>query len=460
MYRTLMKWLVRCPKCGLSRELTRVEPTCPRCGETLLLVPDLRELRGEITPDTLASRVAGVWRYRELLPVSGDPITLGEGGTRLHACRRLGEEVGLDGLLVKDETKNPTGCFIDRGSTVLVSRIVEEGYAGVYGTIKGNLGASLAAYSARAGIGCAVRVDGPTDPAKLYQMIAYGAAVSPPEGRMETPERYYRVMNSDPLLVEGEKTLALEILESLEWAEPDAMIVPVGSGSLMTAVWKGIGEARELGLTRSEGVRLYGVRPRGDSAVALDLHFPEPDRLDQAREAVEESGGDLLTVGDEEMLEASRKLARAEGIFAEPAAASTLAAAERLRVEGEFSPSDTVVLVVTGSGLKDPTAAVRELERLHLADAYVRGESLGRPLGRTKTAILRMLLSGKMHGYEIWRRLRESGVEISLPAVYQHLKSLEEMGAIARVQTVSKNGRSRVVYSITPRGRLLLSTVE
>lgn len=460
MYRTMTKWLARCPKCGLSRELVQATPTCPNCGTPLLLLPDLQELRDMVTPDVLANRVAGVWRYRELLPVSRDPITLGEGGTRLNACRRLGREVDLRGLLVKDETKNPTGCFIDRGSTVLVSRIVEEGYQGVYGTVKGNLGASLAAYSARAGVGCAVRVDGPTDPAKLYQMIAYGAAVSPPDGRMEAPERYYNVLNSDPLLVEGEKTISLEILESLGWEEPDAIVVPVGSGSLMTAIWKGIIEARELGLVRSEGVRLYGVRPREDSAVALDLHFPEPDRLDQAREAVRESGGDLITVGDEEMLEASRKLARAEGIFAEPAAASTLAAAERLRVEGEISPSDTVVLIVTGSGLKDPTAAVRELERLHLTDAYMRGERVGRPIGRTKTAILRILTSGKMHGYEIWRRLRGSGVEISLPAVYQHLKSLEEMGAIARVQTVSKNGRSRVVYSITPRGRLLLSTVE
>ncbi len=455
-----MRWVARCPRCGAEREVERVQPACPRCGEPLILVPDLHEMSGELTPEILASRVAGVWRYRELLPVSRDPITLGEGGTRLHACRRLGGEVGLEGLLVKDETKNPTGCFIDRGSTVLVTRVVQEGYDGVSGKVKGNLGASLAAYAARAGIGCAIRVDGPTDPAKLYQMIAYGAAVSPPNGRLETPARYYSAMNSDPLLVEGEKTLSLEVLESLGWSEPDAMILPVGSGSLMTAVWKGIGEARELGLTKREGVRLYGVRPTEESAVALDLHFPEPDRLSQAKRAVRESGGDLITVGDEEMLEASRKLARAEGIFAEPAAASTLAAAERLRVEGELSPSDTVVLVVTGSGLKDPTAAVRELERLHLADAYVRGEGPGRPLGRTKTAILRMLTSGRLHGYEIWRRLRDAGVEISLPAVYQHLKALEEMGAIARVQTVSKSGRSRVMYSITARGRLLLSTVE
>ncbi len=455
-----INWSLSCPRCGSELDASRVRSMCPKCNEPLLFEPDLSELQGALSPEELAARPTGVWRYRELLPVSGNPITLGEGGTRLHRCVRLGGEIGIQGLLVKDETKNPTGCFLDRGSTVLVSRIVQEGYRGIVGTLKGNLGASLSAYAARAGIGSLIRLDGPTDPAKLYQMIAYGAEVVPPDGELRKPEGYYEVLNSDPLLVEGEKTLAIEIAESLGWKEPDVLIVPVGSGSLLTAVWKGFSELREIGLTSGGKTRIYGVQPHIDSSVALDLHFPKPDRKFQAERAASETGGRILTASDDEIIEASRRLARTEGIFAEPAAASTLAAAERLRLEGEISPGDVVVLVVTGSGLKDPSAAVKELERLHLIDAYLRGEVSGRPIGRTKAMILKLLAEKSMHGYEIWRRLRAAGLDLSLPAIYQHLKALEEMGAVARVQSISESGRTRVVYSLTSRGRLLLAAGE
>lgn len=162
------------------------------------------------------------------------------------------------------------------------------------------------------------------------------------------------------------------------------------------------------------------------------------------------------------MLWASKNLAKEEGIFAEPAAASTIAALKRLSEMGVIDPSDKVVCIITGSGLKDPLVALKELERnVNLEKFIKRREKTPRRLGigGTKVAILKILSKNILHGYEIWRRISEMKPEISIPAVYQHLKDLERMGLISRVKSQVKAGRIRIHYGITSKGQKLLKAL-
>ena len=471
-----------CSKCGSEYGPGTLAGCCSRCGYPLTIVYDYDELREEEA--LFDGEAVGVWRYAKLLPCSGDRVvTLGEGGTTLVRCSKLGERLGLKNLYVKDETKNPTGSFLDRGSSVLVTRLLESGFRGVYGVFKGNLGASLSAYSARAGLRCVAFISGRVEASKLYQMIAYGAVVHSLDRLEEARfgEGYYFVDNADPLLVEGEKTVGFEILEEMGFQQPDFIVVPVGSGGLITAVWKSLRELQRVGLLDHVDCRLVGVQaercspivdmfyssgggqPRRGETVALDIAFEKPSRGLEAVKALRESRGYAFRVSDEEMLAASIELARSEGIFAEPAAASTLACVRRMLEEGVADPSDTIVCVVTGSGLKDPLAAVRELERNIALERFIErkagfGARLG--LGGTKIRILRILSRGSLHGYDVWRRLREGGRGVSIPAVYQHLRELERMKLIAVDRTEVVKGKLRIYYRVTRRGLELLDALS
>ena len=166
-----------CPKCGDRYEIQSMNVTCPRCGETLTVSYDFEDVRRTIDIKTIDNRQAGVWRYFELLPISKgvQTISLGEGGTYLHRCDRLAENIGIRKLFIKNETTNPTGSFIDRGTTVAVTRATEFGFKSVCCAPTGNLGASLAAYAAKAGLKCNIFISREVDLGKLFQMIAYGA---------------------------------------------------------------------------------------------------------------------------------------------------------------------------------------------------------------------------------------------------------------------------------------------
>ena len=159
------------------------------------------------------------------------------------------------------------------------------------------------------------------------------------------------------------------------------------------------------------------------------------------------------------MLLASMMLAKMEGVFAEPAAASTIACVKRMIDEGFLDPSDSVVCVITGSGLKDPVAAVKELEKNLTLEKFIKLKVRMKPrlgIGSTKIRILKLLSDEKLHGYDVWKKLCKSGFDISIPAVYQHLKELEQMGLISRVKSEVVEGRVRTYYAITSKGVELL----
>lgn len=196
-------------------------------------------IQNQMSEEELNTRPPGVWKYHELLPLS-KPLTvisLGEGGTYLHKAQRVAEKIGLRRLWIKDETTNPTGSFIDRGVTVEVSKARELGFRGIACGTTGNLGASLAAYAAKAGMRCKVFLSPRIDVGKLYQIITYGAEAEPTRTYEETlaraaelEGRFYVSSAGDPFLLEGLKTTGYEICEQAEWSTPRNIIVPMGDG--------------------------------------------------------------------------------------------------------------------------------------------------------------------------------------------------------------------------------------
>ena len=456
-------------------ESDALAPACEKCGSAVVLEcqPVSPLSRGEL--DRLPS---GVWRYRAFLPrVDYEGlVTLGEGGTPLLHAERLGTELGLRTLLIKDETRNPTGSFLDRGSTVLLTLARQRGVKECSCVTTGNLGASLSAYCAKAGLGAQIRIHPNTDQGKLYQMLAFGAEIE--ADRSEPRSRGTRslaVTAANPYLLEGEKTTGMELVHDLEWRAPDVIVIPVGTGGHLSMTWRAITQLRDAGLVDNSECRLIGVkiedhlpslRPPGgevelpaSASHLAELEESEPYFRTAAAAAMSESGGLALTVAPSETIRATTLLARTEGIFAEPASSSVVAALADAVGRGEVARGDTVVCVVTGAGLKDTRAIsrlARETRRVGPTEVYPLPSSR---IGSTKLAMLRLLSMRPRYGYELWLRL---GTErkISTASIYQHLAELDSYGMVRRSGTVTAKGRERVQYDITRKGADFLRVAQ
>jgi threonine synthase len=325
-----------------------------------------------------------VWRgvieeYRRWLPV--DPatpvVTLGEGGTPLIRSDPLSEATGCD-VHLKFEGTNPTGSFKDRGMTLAISRAVQEGARAVVCASTGNTSASAAAYAGRAGLACAVLVPaGRIASGKMAQTLVHGATVLEIEGtfdqaldlaRQLTNSHAVSLVNSvNPFRLQGQKTAAFEICDALGRA-PDYHLTPVGNAGNITSHWMGYRDYQGAGevvtLPALFGFQAQGADPivRGKPiadprTVASAIRIGNPASWEKAVKAAAESGGEILSVTDDQILEAYGELAR-EGVFAEPASAASVAGLRRLAGEGRLDPGATVVCVLTGHGLKDPERAV------------------------------------------------------------------------------------------------------
>ena len=381
---------LRCISCGAEYpphpRLTR----CPRCGG--LLEVEVRPRR-RLSWGLWQRRPFGVWRYRELLPAprGAEPVSMGEGGTPLVRVPRLAERIGHRGMLyAKHEGQNPTGSFKDRGMTVAVTLAKEAGARAVVVASTGNTAASVSAYAARAGMSSIVVVpQGKTALGKLGQSILYGATVIEIQGSfddalaavmkaVEEDPRLYPLNSFNPWRLEGQKTLAYEVVEQLGGEPPDWLVVPVGNAGNISAIWKGFKELQREGLIdrlpRLAGVQAEGAAPlarawsRGldhplfvdhPETVATAIRIGRPVNWPKALRAVRESRGVFVSVSDDEILWAHLALARLEGIAAEPASAASIAGLRRLVAEGVIEPGETVVAVLTGHGLKDPEAMLR-----------------------------------------------------------------------------------------------------
>jgi threonine synthase len=392
-------FLLRCSECGLEYAEDPALLVCPTCaglqqpgGSTrgvlqveLSRLPDRWPDQGPSDPRFLAA----------FLPVK-DASSFPEfptGGTPLLAAARLAAELGLDSLWVKDDTRNPSGSTKDRASLLVAAKAREYGLRTIAAASTGNAGTALAAVGAAAGLETVVFVPASAPEAKLVQMLSYGARVLPIEGTYDDAFElclaacrefgwYNRNTALNPFTIEGKKTAALEIARAMAPAIPDVVLVPVGDGVILAGVAKGFADLALAGLIERMP-RLVGVQPEGSAAIArawaagapdaepvrgahsvadsLTVEAPRNARLCLQR--LRESGGGVVTVSDEEILSAIPRLASRTGVFAEPAAAAALAGLEVAVRDGFVARSESVVLLVTGTGLKDVAAAARAITR-------------------------------------------------------------------------------------------------
>ncbi len=382
----------KCIECGKEYNVDEIVYNC-ECGGLLEIVYDLENL--EVSRETFKNREFGVWRYKEFLPVKDENkiISLKEGNTPLYRCKNLEEIFGVKELYVKHEGANPTGSFKDRGMTVGVSLANTLNIKSVGCASTGNTSASLAAYSAKAGMNCIVLLpEGKVALGKLAQAMFYGAKVLEVMGNFDyalemvrelANKKYVYLLNSvNPFRLEGQKTIGFEIAEQLNWDVPDRVIVPVGNAGNISAIWKGFKEFYKTGLIDSlpkmTGIQAEGANPivrafkkgkediepyPNPETVATAIRIGNPVNAKKALRAIYESKGYAEDVSDEEILNAQKLLARKEGIFVEPASASSIAGLKKLLEEGIIDKDEKIVCITTGHGLKDPDAAIRACEK-------------------------------------------------------------------------------------------------
>ena len=321
--------------------------------------------------------------YREYLPITENTplLSLNEGNTPLIPLHNLSNKLGIE-LYVKTEGSNPTGSFKDRGMVMAVAKAKEEGSNTVICASTGNTSAAAAAYAARAGMKSIIVIpDGKIAMGKLAQAVMYGAEIFAIEGNFDQALKMVRsisetepitLVNSvNPYRLEGQKTAAFEIVDQLGQA-PDVLAIPVGNAGNISAYWKGFKEyhqERGTGLPKMHGFEAEGsaaiVRNRiieNPETIATAIRIGNPASWDKAVNAAKTSGGKIDEVTDQEILEAYKLLAGAEGVFAEPASCASVAGIIKQLQSGEISKGSKVVAVLTGNGLKDPNVAIESNE--------------------------------------------------------------------------------------------------
>jgi threonine synthase len=381
-----------CISCGKKYDIDKIIYFCKKCGDLLEIKYDYNKIAEEISKSNWQNVPLSVWRYRDFMPVKdfSKIVSLQEGGTGFHHSQKLSKIVGVRQLYVKNEGENPTGSFKDRGMTVGVTKAVELGIKSVICASTGNTSASLAAYAARAGLECTVLIpSGKIAYGKLSQAMIYGAKVIQVEGNfdesldivLKLSEKYksmYLLNSINPFRIEGQKSLGFEICDQLNQETPDRIIVPVGNAGNISAIWKGLKEFHKLGflnkLPKMTGIQAAGsapivqaVKKGSDTIVPVDspetvataIRIGAPVSWKKALKAIRESNGTAEMVTDEEILDAQKLLAQKEGLFVEPASASSIAGLKKLIQLGVVDKDEHVVCVTTGHGLKDPDTAVK-----------------------------------------------------------------------------------------------------
>ncbi len=389
---------LRCLVCGAEYGPDDVDYVCPRHGDEGILdvVYDYGAIAAEVSRDDVeTSGEETMWRYRALLPVApGSPTPpLRVGRTPLYESLRLADRVGVSELWVKDEGVQPTGSLKDRASAMAIVKADERGAATIATASTGNAAAALAGLAASVGRETVIFVPAAAPEAKVAQLLAFGATVLLVEGTyddafelcLRASDRfgwYNRNTGYNPYMSEGKKTVAFEIAEALGWQAPDVVVVGVGDGCIIGGVAKGFRDLlalewidrmpRLVGVQAEGSAYLVEAWERGEDVLTkppIDAHtvadsisagLPR-DRL-KAMRAVRDSDGAFVAVPDEKILAAIPVLAATTGVFPEPAAAASLAGLLAAREEGHVGSGDRVVIISTGTGLKDVPAVRRGVE--------------------------------------------------------------------------------------------------
>ncbi len=386
---------LRCVMCGAEYP-PGSHLTCPSCGLTGILdvLYDYPAVARRLTRRALAKRDDPThWRYRELLPIGARARLPGVavGWSPVRPAPALAKDLGVRSLLLKDDGRNPTASLKNRASAVGAVKAVEARQQVIACASTGNAASSLAGMAASLGLKAIIFVPDRAPEPKLAQLLIFGATVLRVRGSyadawdlcQRACERwgwYNRNCAVNPYLVEGKKTVSLEICEQLGWRVPDWVAVSVGDGCTIAGTWKGFREMKTLGLTRRTP-RLLGVQAEGAAPVTQAFRSGEPLRpvepatladsiavgvprnWKKAVDAVRESGGTMINVSDAEIQDAMRRTGRLAGVFAEPAAAAAVAGLARAVREGVVPRSAGALAVVTGNGLKDSRSAMAAAPR-------------------------------------------------------------------------------------------------
>ncbi|MHA1243495.1 MAG: pyridoxal-phosphate dependent enzyme [Candidatus Heimdallarchaeota archaeon] len=473
-----------CQNCQAKLDSKQRSLTCPQCSASQAEFQIVAPTQGKISIDDSKK---GIWRYANFLPDFSKNVSLGEGDTPIRQVSHIYTD-SLN-LLLKIEGSNPTGSFLDRVSPLMVSDAISNNMTSLVCASDGNLGASISAYCATEDLNCTCVVPKSTSPEKKVQMIAYGSELVEfgeiiddsleLAKKMADESTYQATPEFNLLAVEGTKTIALEIVEQIYLSKNgvlpaiDYIIVPMGSGRLVYSVWKGFKQANEFGLiTKDQLPKIIGVQLKNHDLItkAILAGDDEPkiptkknpsksnrslaDAILSTRslfgvkaiESIRESGGTAVSVTEKDMIEASKKLAQKEGVFAELSSATVIAAVEELLASNYLKKESVVLALITASGMKTTQAFERSTKQHKKVESF---RSMG-----TKIEILRIIASGETNfGYGIWKALDQS---MSLQAVYQHLKELQQADHISELVTTTRQKK----YTVTEKGNQLVQKMK
>ncbi len=376
---------LECAACGLKHEARRLHNLCIECGKPLLVRYDLEKAARTLTKESLRTRRADLWRYREVLPVEHDEniVSLGEGWTPLLHAERLGAQLGMKKLFIKDESQNPTQSFKARGMTTAISMAKELGVQKLAVPSAGNAAGALSAYAARAGLEAYIFMPKDTPRANIIECEQTGAHVTLMDGlitdcgaevgRRKEAENWFDVSTlKEPYRVEGKKTLGYELAEQLDWTLPDAIVYPTGGGTGLIGMWKAFDEMEQLGWIGAKRPRMISVQSTGCAPIvrafeegkrfadefpnaattASGLRVPKAIGDFLILDAIRASNGTAIAVTDEELIHATREIGAAEGLFVAPEGAACLPALRKLIASNFIGAGDQVVLFNTGAGVK------------------------------------------------------------------------------------------------------------
>lgn len=387
---------LKCREC--SREYP-VEPiyVCEFCFGPLEVVYDYKRIKKVLTRKNIEKRPKSLWRYKELLPIDGEPqVGLQSGFTPLVKANNLARELGVKELYIKDDTVvHPTLSFKDRVVAVALTKAKEFGFDTVACASTGNLAHSVSAHGAKAGLKRFVFIPATLEPSKIVASLVYEPNLIAVDGNYDEVNRLcseiankYRWafvnINIRPFYAEGSKTQGFEIIEQLGWKTPDNIVVPCASGSLLTKIWKAFKEFKEIGILKELETKVFAaqatgcspistaikqgvdvIRPVKPNTIAKSLAIGNPADGFYAVQVVKETGGYGDDVSDEEIINGIKLLARTEGIFAETAGGVTVATTKKLIESGKIGRNETTVICITGNGLKTQEALAGNIAEIH-----------------------------------------------------------------------------------------------
>ena len=389
-----------CKECGTAYPVSP-RMICDECFGPVEVAYDYAAMRGKVTRATIEAGPRSLWRYKDLLPIEGEPKAGPRSGfTPLVRAERLGRELGVRELYLKDDSANyPTASYKDRVVAVAITRAIEFGFDTVGCASTGNLAHAVAAHSAAAGLRAVIFIPHDLETGKVTATLVFGPRLVKIRGNYDDVNRLctqiadeygWAIVNVNlrPYYTEGAKTHGFEIAEQLGWRLPRHTVIPVAGGTILPKVWKAYRELIDLGLVSDDGPRIHAAQaagcdpvakaivsgaatfqPQKPRTIAKSIAIGNPADGPYAIRVVRDSGGSAASASDEEILAAIERLARTEGIFTEPAGGTTLACAIKLIESGVIPRDEPVCVSITGNGLKTIEAQEGRLPEVPVIEA-------------------------------------------------------------------------------------------